>query len=85
MLADAFAQPVRVLEAEEGPAHGAALLAGVGAGVWPSVADACDAAIAVGGQTDPNPDAADLYRELQTEHGALYADLRERFASLASR
>ena len=85
MLADAFAQPVHTLEAEEGPAHGAALLAGVGAGIWPGVREACNAAIAVGGRNDPTPEGVDLYRGLREEHGALYADLRGRFASLAAR
>lgn len=39
--ADVYNQPVERLEAEEGGAFGAALLAGTGIGAWPSVQDAC--------------------------------------------
>ncbi len=39
--ADVYGQPVELLEAEEGGAFGAALLAGTGIGVWASVEAAC--------------------------------------------
>jgi xylulokinase len=45
--ADAYGQEVEVVEAEEGAAYGAALLAGVGAKMWPSVDAACDAVVRV--------------------------------------
>ncbi len=35
--ADVYGMPVDIVEAEEGPAYGAALLAGVGIGVWKTV------------------------------------------------
>ena len=37
--ADVYGYPAEIVEAEEGAAYGAALLAGVGGGVWPSVED----------------------------------------------
>jgi xylulokinase len=43
--ADVYDHPVELLEAEEGGAFGAALLAGTGVGAWPSVEAACDATI----------------------------------------
>jgi xylulokinase len=43
--ADVYNQPVELLEAEEGGAFGAALLAGTGVGAWPSVEASCDATI----------------------------------------
>jgi xylulokinase len=43
--ADVYNHPVDILEAEEGGAFGAALLAGTGVHAWPSVAAACDATI----------------------------------------
>jgi len=43
--ADVYNHPVELLEAEEGGAFGAALLAGTGAGAWPSVEAACEATI----------------------------------------
>jgi xylulokinase len=39
--ADVYGHDVEIVEAEEGAAYGAAILAGVGAGVWPSVDTAC--------------------------------------------
>ena len=45
--ADVYGQPVELLAAEEGGAFGAALLAGVGVGTWPTVEAACAATIQV--------------------------------------
>jgi xylulokinase len=52
--ADIYGQPVETVEAEEGAAYGAAILAGVGAKAWPSVDAACDAVVRVGGNVSPN-------------------------------
>jgi xylulokinase len=43
--ADVYDHSVEILEAEEGGAFGAALLAGTGVGAWPSVEAACQATI----------------------------------------
>jgi len=40
--ADVYNHAVETIAADEGGAYGAALLAGVGTGVWPSVDEACD-------------------------------------------
>jgi xylulokinase len=45
--ADVYGRPVELLAAEEGGAFGAALLAGVGVGTWPSVQAACAATVKV--------------------------------------
>ena len=45
--ADVYGRPVEIVEAEEGAAYGAALLAGVGGGVWRTVDEACDAVVRV--------------------------------------
>jgi xylulokinase len=52
--ADIYGQPVEAVEAEEGAAYGAAILAGVGAKAWPSVDAACDAVVRVAGKVSPN-------------------------------
>jgi xylulokinase len=52
--ADIYGQPVETVEAEEGAAYGAAILAGVGAKAWPSVDAACDAVVRVAGNVSPN-------------------------------
>ncbi len=45
--ADVYGQEVEIVEAEEGAAYGAAILAGVGAKLWPSVDDACRSVVRV--------------------------------------
>ena len=51
--ADAYAHEVEIVEAEEGAAYGAALLAGVGAKVWGSVDEACATAVRVATRVPP--------------------------------
>jgi xylulokinase len=45
--ADIYGQDVEMVEAEEGAAYGAAILAGVGARVWNTVDAACEAIVRV--------------------------------------
>ena len=45
--ADVYAHEVEIVAAEEGAAYGAAILAGVGAGAWSSVDEACDKVVRV--------------------------------------
>ncbi len=53
--ADVYGHQVEVLEAEEGAAYGAAILAGVGAGVWSSVDAACQEIVKVAQRVAPQP------------------------------
>jgi xylulokinase len=55
--ADVYGREVEIVAAEEGAAYGAALLAGVGAGIWPSVEDACDELVRVAERVAPDPEA----------------------------
>ena len=43
--ADIYGMPVELIEADEGAAYGAALLAGVGTGNWATVEAACETAV----------------------------------------
>jgi xylulokinase len=52
--ADVYGRSVEMVEAEEGAAYGAAILAGVGAEAWPTVDDACNAVVRVAGHVDRN-------------------------------
>ncbi len=85
LQADVYGAPVWTLAHEEGPAYGAALLAGVGAGVWAGVPEACDATIRRRGQTRPNARRARLYDSLYPEYGRLYQSLRENFRRMGER
>ena len=51
--ADVYGREVEIVEAEEGAAYGAAILAGVGAGLWPSVDDACATVVRVAERIKP--------------------------------
>jgi len=68
MIADVLQAPCSTLETEEGPAYGAAILAGVGIGVWASVADACRQVVKKRGKVIPSgadySKAVSRYREL---------------------
>ena len=54
--ADVYKHPVELLEAEEGAAYGAALLAGVGTGLWDSVDQASEAVVRVAETLNPIPE-----------------------------
>jgi xylulokinase len=54
--ADVYGHDVELVEAEEGAAYGAALLAGVGAEVWPSVDAACAGVVRVAQTVPASPD-----------------------------
>jgi xylulokinase len=71
-----YGRPVETLAAEEGAAYGAAILAGVGAGVWRSVDDACDAVVRVGVETVPPDGWIDLMNDRYAAYTSLYPALR---------
>jgi xylulokinase len=55
--ADVYGHEVEAVQAEEGAAYGAAILAGVGAQVWPSVDAACDAVVRVATRVAPEKES----------------------------
>ena len=63
MQADVFGLPVCTVNREEGPAYGAALLAAVGAGVFPDVASAAAATLRRAPVEQPGPGAHAAYDE----------------------
>ena len=83
ILASVLAIPLESVAASEGAAYGAALLAGVGAGVWPDVAAACTATIQSGEMTTPNGDWQAEYERLYPIYQSLYLALKPAFAALA--
>ena len=68
ILADVLETTCARIEGDEGPAFGAALLAGVGVGVWQDVAEACARTVRLGSSFEPS--------------GQDYAGARARFTSL---
>lgn len=76
LQAGIFNTPIRRTVAEEGPAYGAALLAGVGAGVYRDVADACARIHLRDEATLPDRDAVARYDELYAVYQTLYPATR---------
>jgi xylulokinase len=65
--------------AEEGAAYGAAVLAGVGAGLWPSVDDACDAIVRSSGVTRPDSARVSAMSRQYEAYQRIYPALRSVF------
>jgi len=75
--ADVYGHAVEILSAEEGAAYGAALLAGVGGGVWPSVDDACARSVNVAARVEIDPAASALLEERYVAYRAIYPALNQ--------
>lgn len=84
IVASALGLPMLTVNSTEGAAYGAALLAGTGAGSWPSVEAACDATIAVTGRDEPVAGWSQAYEALYPRYRELYAALKPTFQALPS-
>jgi len=84
LQADIYSTPVVVTNAAEGPAYGAALLAGVGSGVWSTVNQACRAAIRPVDRIKPDKKSARRYDRSYATYVQLYPDLKSRFSDIAA-
>jgi xylulokinase len=73
--ADVYNHPVELLEAEEGGAFGAALLAGTGVNAWPSVAAACEATVRPAATI--NPQHAEVMAAAYARYRKLYPALKQ--------
>jgi xylulokinase len=82
ILADVLHAEVALPATEEGAAHGAALLAGVGAGLFASVQDASPSGESDAPRARPGPAAA-VYDEYYARYRALYPALAPEFARMA--
>jgi xylulokinase len=83
ILADILNSELVTVNTTEGAAYGAALLAGVGAGIWPAVESACRQTIRITGSTQPDTGAAERYEASYAQYRALYPTLKQTFANLA--
>ncbi|NWG22522.1 MAG: xylulokinase [Chloroflexi bacterium] len=83
MQADIYAAEVATLAAEEGPAYGAALLAGIGAGVFHSVDDAVSRCVSVTATTAPDERSIARYDAIYGIYRDMYAALRDGMHRLA--
>jgi xylulokinase len=83
LQADIYDRPVAVTVVEEGAAYGAALLAGVAAGLFPDVAAACEL-VRVKETIEPYPGTRELYAEVFRAYAELYPGLRNSMHDLTA-
>ena len=83
ILADVCESEIVLTNVTEGAAFGAALLAGVGAGLYDSVAGACAATIRITDRVEPGPAAA-VYADYYPIYQALYPALAPQFQRVSA-
>ena len=79
ILADVFSADVYMVQSDEGPAFGAALLAGVGAGIYRSVEEATDNTVHVGDMTNFNKENSEKYASIYHLFQSLYRALKPEY------
>ena len=83
MQADALDVPVVTVGPSGGAPYGAAVLAAVGSGAFPSVREACQTWIRPLDRIEPNPETATPYAEAYHRYRSLYPHLKPHFADQA--
>lgn len=83
ILADVLGSELVTVNAAEGAAFGAAMLAVVGAGAFPDVPSACESLVRATSSTTPGP-AASIYDELHPIYRDLYPALRPAFHAVGA-
>ncbi len=77
--ADVYAHEVEIVEAEEGAAYGAAILAGTGVGAWSSVDEACDKVVRVASRIAAKPADSKTMQGGYRTYRKIYPALRQVF------
>jgi xylulokinase len=81
--ADVFGCPLQSVASDQPAALGAAILAGVGTGVFPGFEQAVEQAVALGEPTEPIADHVARYERLYALYQSLYPRLKDAFRELA--
>jgi xylulokinase len=76
IIADVLCVELVTTNAQEGPAFGAALLAGVASGIYSSVQQACDATVRIVDRTEPQQATTPVYAYMYEQYRALYPALK---------
>lgn len=82
ILADVLEVELVTVNTAEGAAFGTALLAGVGAGIFANVPEACEGAVQLTGSTSPSS-AVSAYQDYYPQYRALYPALADQFKAIA--
>ncbi|MEM7558399.1 MAG: xylulokinase [Planctomycetota bacterium] len=83
IFADVMDQAACTINAEQGPAFGVALLAGVGCGQFKNIEEACKATIEVVKKTPPKRPAVKAYNKLFPVYQSLYHSLKDTYDAIA--
>ena len=83
MQADMFGCDINTINVSEGPALGVALLAAVGAGIYSSVPEACEAAISVKDTMKPIQENVETYKNYFPVYHNIYKSLKPQFSAAA--
>lgn len=84
MLADVYGCTVKTSASKEGPALGVAILAGVGAGIFSSVEQGCEALIHVGKEQAPIAENSERYEPYFQLYTKQYRALKQSYKELAA-
>ena len=79
MQADIYQAEIVTINIEEGPAFGAAILAGVGTGIYSSVESATDQIVKITSRTDTISDHVEIYEQYYRIYQDLYPVLKPKF------
>jgi xylulokinase len=83
IIADVLDTPLVTTNSSEGPAFGAAILAGVASGVYPSVEEACGRVVSIEERTSPQAETSGVYAAGYSVYQALYPALASLFPRMA--
>ena len=79
IIANVMNLTVEVIESEEGPGLGAAMLAAVGCGEYPDIKAAADAIVKVKEQIEPEPQLVAKYEERYQKFKQIYPTVKQLF------
>ncbi|MBQ9747492.1 MAG: xylulokinase [Clostridia bacterium] len=82
MLSDIYGMRISTVDSKEGPALGVAILAMVGAGIYPTVAEACEKVVRIKSTTEPSIKNNRKYAAVYERYRALYPHLKSDFTAL---
>lgn len=84
IIANVMNLSVDIIESEEGPGYGAAILAAVGCGVFTSVEDATNKLVKVTGTVEPERELVEKYEERYQKFRQIYPAVKDLYRTLGT-
>ncbi len=85
LQADIYGCEIATIGSDQGPAFGAAIMAGVGAGIYKSIPEACDAIISVVERVQPDEARVKEYNEYYEIYRNVYPGIRDTCHALSKK